>query len=639
MVELARLLREHEPAAGPSYYETALALRPNSGELVRELADFLIGRDDLIAADFWLSRSPAPEAQEARDTLKGPMRKRAKLHMRIARSHELEGQLDEALRHFSMVLGLAPTKRAWRVEIAEFLLGAGRHAAAEACLEELSGDPQADQLRQIACELRTRVGHRRSKTYLRLLCRSAIAHLVAGRAGLAEPTLRELTLLDPHLHDAWVHLRSARLLLGKTGEAQQLRTQWASAAPSSNGPIIEAVFSRKVSARGLLFDPRDRFPLFAKEQALRQVGSAAELKAASDAYLILDPGGQRVEADPFLRMRGEEPPPRITYTTGQTFMLALDNAMVVGRGAVITQRGEIIADQFLPARVAKYTASVVDGAVVFGPLLGKDPLPTGYAKRPVFLCMGPSDKSFGDWIMEYVPRLALAKAAELDCEVLVHKHLPPNFIDMLKSLGVRPDRIVVQNDGQAVLYRRLYAPSWPAGIREQPMADWLGVFRDMVRPSSSSAGPLLYLSRKHLSNRPLLNEEEICDLFVRRGFQEVNPDTLSLSETLELFANPACIAGPWGSAFENVVFSRRPPIAVALIPRYDAQYMHNVGIFMHAAQVNFGYVVGQTAGPGTPNHAPWTLALDDAKRALDQALELTVQMHGAQLEAVRRTGA
>ncbi len=283
----------------------------------------------------------------------------------------------------------------------------------------------------------------------------------------------------------------------------------------------------------------------------------------------------------------------------------------------------------MPRLAPKYMAVAADETVVFDPGLAREPMPLQYSREAVFLCMGPTDVSFGDWIMDFLPRLALAKAAELDCKILVNRRLPPQFVEMMEILGVRRDRLIFETKWQAVMYPRVYAPSWPAGIRRQPMANWLGVFRNRPGPPPSGERPLLYLTRKDIGHRPLVNEEEVCDLFVSHGFRVVDPGRLSLSETLELFSTPACIAGPWGSAFQNVVFSRRPPVCLALWPRYGFKYIHDVGVFMHEAGVGFGYVVGREVGSGgAPNHAPWTVDLDDAKRALDRTLEL--------VEAARR---
>src|SRR5206468_4136940 len=124
------------------------------------------------------------------------------------------------------------------------------------------------------------------------------------------------------------------------------------------------------------------------------------------------------------------------------------------------------------------------------------------------------------------------EAAELDCQILVSGHAPPKFIDMLEALGVERRRIVFQKDRRAVVYRRLYAPSWPYGPLNRPMENWLSIYRRAPRPPAPAERPLVYLSRRHVPNRPLVNEEEICELFVSHGFRTVVPDDLTVSQTV-----------------------------------------------------------------------------------------------------------
>jgi len=437
----------------------------------------------------------------------------------------------------------------------------------------------------------------------------------------AEPVFRELVLSHPDYPYPWVDLRAARIVLGRPEAAEEARRQAAAASPRVRA-VMEMAAARPTSARGLLFDRRDRFPLVPKEQALRRVDTPDELKASSDAYLVVDPGGRQTVGRPFFQIGEGQPAPPVQVTTAESFVIALDNALVAGRGAVITQKGELIADQFVAGKAHKYHAAVRDGLVAFGGQVGPEPPKVEFFDEPVFLCMGPTDQSYGDWLNQFPTRILLAEAAELDCRILVNRYAPPQFIEMLERLGVERRRLVFQKDGRAVIYRRLYAPSWPFDLDNRPMANWLGIYKRAVRPPSSKERPLLFLTRKHVFNRPLINEEEICELFVSHGFQEVVPERLTLSETIDLFASPACIAGPWGSAFQSTVFCHAPPVTVALMPPYWPSYMDSVGTYMHEAGVKFGYVRGENTRPDKANTSPWVISMDLAKRALDKALEM-----------------
>jgi capsular polysaccharide biosynthesis protein/tetratricopeptide (TPR) repeat protein len=602
--------------------ETAVALAPASAKLIARLVAVLVQRRDLIAADLWLSRLSDPDQQARRVQLQAWMRKEGKAQVKAAREHEARGRLEEAAAAWRQAVGLAPAELAWRLELCGFWLSLGRYEAALAWLEGAPDEPPVAQMRTLARALRARSPQRRSDGFTGPLWRAARRELMAGHAVLAEPALRELTLSHPHLAEPWAELRAARLVLGKAEAAEAARLE-AEAAGGRPQAAMRMAAARPLSVRGLAFDLHDRFRLVPKDGALRRVSSPAELKSTADACLVVDPGGRRVEARPFVRIEDGRPGPPIAIETAESFVLALDNALVAGRGAVVTQQGQLIAEQFAPGKANKYHAAVQGDVAVFDRDFGREPLRVEYVDEEVFLCAGPTDLSYGDWLNQFPPRIWLAEAAELDCRILVNRDLPPNFVEMLERVGVDRSRLIFHKDGRASVYRRVYAPSWPFGLDNRPMADWLDIYRRAARPAAPAGRPLLYLTRRHVDHRPLVNEAEVAELFLGHGFREVVPERLTLEETLELFSSPACVAGPWGSAFQSVVFGAAPTAAVALMPPYDGHYMHSVGTFMHAAGCRFAHVTGQIVFADNPNASPWRIGMDDARRALDAALELS----------------
>jgi capsular polysaccharide biosynthesis protein/tetratricopeptide (TPR) repeat protein len=627
MAKLGRLLRKRGSLEeARTVLESAAALQPRNQDLLEELGFLLVRMGDLVAAHLWMSRLRDADRLPRLDQLRGWMRKHVKPWIRQARAQEQAGRLEEALAAYRTAIALEPEVLARRLELAGFLISIGRYEGAQAYLEDVPDEPEVLALRQEAAALRALNPYRRSDAYAGKLHQQAVVELKSGRAAIAEPMLRELTLAYPDFVQAWADLRAARLVLGRTAEAEAVAALWAAASPSTTR-YIDMVLARPVSARGLIFDRNDRFPLVSKT-TLRQVRTPDELKQASDACLVIDPGGERVDTHPFLHV-DEEPPPAVPVTSGETFVLALDNAMVTGRGAVITQKGEIIAEQFFLEKADKYRAQVGSGRVVFGDAFGEEPVKVGYWDRPAFFCMGPTDRGYGDWLNQFPPRLLLAEAVGLDCDVLINRDSLPQFIQMLEAVGLPRSRMVYQKVPRAMVYRRLYVPSWPYGQKNWPMKDWLKIYKRAARPPASSERPLLYLSRRNIANRPLVNEDEIRELFLGRGFTEVTPEQLSFAQMLEVFSNPACVAGPWGSAFQSLAFCHTPPIAFTLIPRYNEKYMRSVGTYMHHAGVRLGYVFGERVQfKHGPNADPWTISRDKAARALDRVLELVAREAG-----------
>jgi hypothetical protein len=296
--------------------------------------------------------------------------------------------------------------------------------------------------------------------------------------------------------------------------------------------------------------------------------------------------------------------------------------MLVGRGTVITETGEIIAE--LTNRSSrKQAARLQCGAFSFHPQVGGDGVCSVTAfDEPALLMCGPTDLSYGDWLANFPPRLALAEAAGIDAKVVVGRDIPRPFLDMLQALGVGSDRILFHDPDGVSVFPRLYASSWPAPERERPMKDWFGVYRRLAAPRHGRE--LIYLSRSRIANRRLLQETEIEALFAGKGFRILHPEELGFAETRAAFAGAALVAGAYGSAFRSVLFCQDKPLMLALMPPYPEAFLTGVGTWVGEAGARVALVRGRAA-PGAPgrsaNEELWTVDLDAVRRDIDAMLE------------------
>ena len=71
----------------------------------------------------------------------------------------------------------------------------------------------------------------------------------------------------------------------------------------------------------------------------------------------------------------------------------------------------------------------------------------------------------------------------------------------------------------------------------------------------------VYLSRTRLidpnARRGIVNEPALESALASRGFRIVHPETLTLTDQIELFNAHTFVAGCWGSAFHGILFSLR----------------------------------------------------------------------------------
>ncbi len=208
--------------------------------------------------------------------------------------------------------------------------------------------------------------------------------------------------------------------------------------------------------------------------------------------------------------------------------------------------------------------------------------------------------------------------------MLVGRDARPQYLEMLEALGVPRERLVVHDPEGVSVFPRLYVPTWPALERHRPMAGRARVFE---RASVDSAGgrPLLFLSRGNFPKRALVNEPEVRELFASRGFQVIRPEELAFRDMLALFSRPAVVAGPFGSAWRNVVFCREKPLGLLLHPRDEESFERGTAIFLAEAGVRFASVVGSPV-PGHPQSEPrvdpWEVDIGRVERALDTVMAM-----------------
>ncbi len=113
-------------------------------------------------------------------------------------------------------------------------------------------------------------------------------------------------------------------------------------------------------------------------------------------------------------------------------------------------------------------------------------------------------------------------------------------------------------------------------------------------------------------------------LFERRGFQVVHPERLTFEQMLETFANPSCVAGPYGSALLNLAFSNRRTSCLFVGSPMSELFTREAIAWLGAMGLKFGYVHGHPADDRTPllKTGPWLAPLDQVEQALDKLLSL-----------------
>lgn len=170
--------------------------------------------------------------------------------------------------------------------------------------------------------------------------------------------------------------------------------------------------------------------------------------------------------------------------------------------------------------------------------------------------------------VEFLSALAIAERTGVgaDLPLVVNDDLADFQLEQFELLGIQPSRLIRIAGDAPVRFRKLHVPS--RLVRGGRWLDPLisGWYRERFGLLDASAPPpsrRLYLSRTGTTRRRVANDEDVIKAVVSRGFEIVQPETMSVQEQVALFAQASDIAGPTGAAFTNMLFS--PPGARVLV--------------------------------------------------------------------------
>ena len=172
--------------------------------------------------------------------------------------------------------------------------------------------------------------------------------------------------------------------------------------------------------------------------------------------------------------------------------------------------------------------------------------------------------NFGSFIFRQLPQMAYAREALAEAECYITPDRSPWFMEALSLLGLPPRPVFTTREVSGEVFRSLTIfdePDAEGFLSREAYAgiDHLVAAASPENSPETSAG--IYVSRSlsrvwRPAYRPMLNELDVEDFLATRGFQVVQPETLSLRQQIRCFAGARRIIGPSGSGMLNAVFAR-----------------------------------------------------------------------------------
>jgi capsular polysaccharide biosynthesis protein len=194
------------------------------------------------------------------------------------------------------------------------------------------------------------------------------------------------------------------------------------------------------------------------------------------------------------------------------------------------------------------------------PLLGRH-------EEPALLIGSPNN--WGHWVADHLPLLAhLDLHPDLSGRKLVMHELHPMHRECLDLLGINLSRVIETTANPAPRGRHIFNQLAIPGNIPLPLGYAYIRKRLFANLEGEAGGPeRVYLSRAKFEPRHrVFNEEEVQDLFRRRGFAIVHPETLSVRETLDLMQSADIVAMQLGAGFGNAPLARPDAVQIHLLP-------------------------------------------------------------------------
>lgn len=197
------------------------------------------------------------------------------------------------------------------------------------------------------------------------------------------------------------------------------------------------------------------------------------------------------------------------------------------------------------------------------------------------LLLGSYSNNYYHWVVDYLSRFwAIDQFPEYShFPLIIDDNLHPNLLEALSYCNKNRRVIIPVRYGTRHRVKKLVIPSNLSFIPKNLRSGMKGTYEDggvapraiqflrdifevNKRIENSESRRKIFISRKRAHHRVLLNETEIENLFLRYGFQTINPEKMTFREQLEIFAGAEIIAGPSGAGMTNMIFA---PITTKLL--------------------------------------------------------------------------
>ena len=254
------------------------------------------------------------------------------------------------------------------------------------------------------------------------------------------------------------------------------------------------------------------------------------------------------------------------------FILVLHKGKIYGEETnyIITHSSHLLAD--ISREFGMYGGKPMDQSNLIKRTLKLPSVSRLPGKIAVVTTSGANN--FHHWNYDCIPRLHLLRVAgllnEIDLFVISYKGLPFQK-ESLRLLGIPVEKIINPYRQAVKLFQAdiLFVPSLPSNLGT--VSPWVVDFlRSLYNPSNEKRilFKRIYLSRKNVTSRKIINNDQFNSLLREFDVEEVFPEDYSVSEMARILAGAEFIISVHGSGLSNLCFISEATTVVDILAPY-----------------------------------------------------------------------
>ena len=243
---------------------------------------------------------------------------------------------------------------------------------------------------------------------------------------------------------------------------------------------------------------------------------------------------------------------------------------------------------------------------------------------------GLFSNQFGHWLPDFLPKIQFYKEHPdfQDLSLIVDSEMPQSHFDHLQRIC--RNKLVLLHPDESFICKRLLTASSPMFLPPEYFAEKIPPAHekpglspramrflqgDNLNKNDIVRDKRIFLSRKNMRWRRLINESEIIADLSKFGFETIYLEEMTANEQIELFQHTSWIVAPNGSALLNIIFAN---IDIKLLVLLQPD-VHDWGTFQGPID-SLGYksicVCGDYASDNNQKHTDYHVPLDKIHKAL-----------------------